>query len=97
MHILAVTQLSVFHTGVRLHPSASSRVSVPLVAAHVSLSSLHCSFNGVLGNILQFCVLFSSGACKQFGFFAVNAGTRGVSLSLPVLCSRKQNYILESS
>lgn len=97
MHILAVMQLSVFHTGVRLHPSAPSHVSVPLMSAHISLSSLHCGFNGVLGKVLQFCVLFSSGVCKQFWLFAVNAGTWSVSLSLPVLCSRKQNSILKSS
>lgn len=54
MHILAVTQLSVFHTGVRLHPSAPSHVSVPLMAAHVSPSSLHSGFSGILGKILCF-------------------------------------------
>lgn len=57
MHTLAIMQLSVFHPGVRLHPSAPSHVSVPLMAAHVSLSSLHCGFSRVLGKILWFCSL----------------------------------------
>ena len=57
-------QLSVFHTGVRLHPSAPRHVSVPLMAAHVSLSPLQCGFNGVMGKILWFEGVFLLSACN---------------------------------
>lgn len=83
-------QLSVFHTGVRLRPSAPSHVSVPLMAAHISLFPLHCGFNGVMGKILWF---FFFPVCMQFRLFAVNAGTWAVSLSLPVIYRRRQNYV----